>query len=376
MSIVAADNLIAVGAVVFGLAWLGFWADRHPIARKVSGVPWVLTAALLLSNTGVIPMESPAYGFVGQYLLPLGIPMLLYKANVRTVLTEGARILPPFLVACVGVSLGAIAGFFLFDLGEAGAKVAGTYAGGFIGGVSDFVAVSQAVEMTPTEFTVALGASAPASIVGLLILMALPSIKAVRRHIPSKFIGSDDGGGTVNLDSELPRFRPDHIAAAITISLTIGTVSHWISARLGIANYNLIVITVITVILVNVLPRQFAKLEGDFALGMLFMYAFFAMIGAGTDAVTFIHSAPILFVYCTFMLCVQFAVSLLAARVFKFDLADMIVGAGAAIVGPAAAAGIAMAKGWKQHVTPGIAMGMLGKVIANFIGIAIFRWLS
>jgi len=242
--------------------------------------------------------------------------------------------------------------------------------------VSDFVAVSQAVEMTPTEFTVALGASAPASIVGLLILMALPSIKAVRRHIPSKFIGSDDGGGTVNLDSELPRFRPDHIAAAITISLTIGTVSHWISARLGIANYNLIVITVITVILVNVLPRQFAKLEGDFALGMLFMYAFFAMIGAGTDAVTFIHSAPILFVYCTFMLCVQFAVSLLAARVFKFDLADMIVGAGAAIVGPAAAAGIAMAKGWKQHVTPGIAMGMLGKVIANFIGIAIFRWLS
>jgi len=49
-----------------------------------------LTGALLLSNTGVIPMEAPAYGFVGQYLLPLGIPLLLFKANVRTVLTEGA----------------------------------------------------------------------------------------------------------------------------------------------------------------------------------------------------------------------------------------------------------------------------------------------
>jgi hypothetical protein len=97
-----ADNLTAVGAVIFALAWLGFWADGHPIARKVSGVPWVLTAALLLSNTGIIPMQSPAYGFVGQYLLPLGIPMLLFKANVRTVLTEGARVLPPFLIACVG----------------------------------------------------------------------------------------------------------------------------------------------------------------------------------------------------------------------------------------------------------------------------------
>src|SRR5678816_105889 len=127
MSYVDADNLTAVGAVIFALAWLGFWADGHPIARKVSGVPWVLTAALLLSNTGIIPMQSPAYGFVGQYLLPLGIPMLLFKANVRTVLTEGARVLPPFLIACVGVCVGAIAGFFLFDLGPAGPKIAGTY---------------------------------------------------------------------------------------------------------------------------------------------------------------------------------------------------------------------------------------------------------
>ena len=53
-----------------------------------------------------------------------------------------------------------------------------------------------------------------------------------------------------------------------------------------------------------------------------------------------------------------------------------MIASGAAIVGPAAAAGIAIAKGWKVLVTPGIAMGMLGKVIANFIGIAIAKWLS
>jgi len=376
MSLIDAQNTTALAAVIFGLAWLGFWADRNQYTRKFSGVPFVLTGALLLSNTGVIPMEAPAYGFVGQYLLPLGIPLLLFKANVRTVLTEGARVLPPFLVACVGVSIGAIVGFFVFDLGDAGAKVAGTYAGGFIGGVSDFVAVSQAVEMTPTEFTVALGASAPAAIVGLLILVTLPTLGFVRRHFPSQFIDPAKDGKTVDMDGELPRFRLDHISAAITISLTIGALSRWISARFGIEHYNLIVITIVTVILVNLLPRQFAKLEGDFALGMLFMYAFFAMVGAGTDAVTFMHSAPVLFFYCTFMLIVQFIVVLLVARLFRWDLADVIIGSGAAIVGPAAAAGIAMAKGWKAHVTPGIAMGMLGKVIANFIGIAIFKWLS
>ena len=195
MSLIPADDTTALAAVIFGLAWLGFWADRNKYTRKVSGVPWVLTVALILSNTRVIPLESPAYGFVGQYLLPLGVPFLLFKANLRTVFTQGGWVLSTFLVASIGVVVGAVSGYFLFDLGEAGAKIAGTYAGAFIGGVVNFVAISQAVQMTPTEFSVSLGASAPASIVGLLILVTLPSIPFIRRHIPSKIIDQADAAG-------------------------------------------------------------------------------------------------------------------------------------------------------------------------------------
>ncbi len=76
------------------------------------------------------------------------------------------------------------------------------------------------------------------------------------------------------------------------------------------------------------------------------------------------------------MLCVHFVVVLIAAKIFKFDLADALMGTATANVGAAAAAGIASAKGWKTLVTPAIAVGMFGKVIANFIGIAIVKWLS
>jgi uncharacterized membrane protein len=376
VSLIAPDNITALGAVIFGLAWLGFWADRHPIARKVSGVPWVLTAALLLSNTGVIPLESPAYGFVGTYLLPLGIPFLLFKANFRKVFTEGGWVLPCFGIACVGVSAGAILGYYIFDLGAEGAKIAGTYAGAFIGGVSDFVAISQAVGMTPQTFSVSLGASAPAAIVGLMILVSIPSVSFIRRNIPSRIMDEAVAAEEHRKEEEFPRLRLDHIAAAIAISLAICAVSAIISRRWGLEHYNLFIVTMITVALANIAPRQFARLEGDFPLGMLCMYAFFAVIGAGTNSVTFLLSAPVLFVYCTFMLCVHFVVVLIAARIFKLDLADALMGSAAAIVGAAAAAGIASAKGWRTLVTPAIAVGMFGKVIANFIGIAIVRWLS
>src|SRR5262249_19236987 len=135
-------------------------------------------------------------------------------------------------------------------------------------------------------------------------------------------------------------------------------------------------VTLITVLLVNLLPRPFARLEGDFSLGMLCMYVFFAMIGAGTDAVVFLKSAPILFVYCCYMLAVQFVVVIAVSKLLKLDLAEVVIGSGAAIVGAAAAAGIASAKGWKSLITAGITIGILGKVIANFIGVALVRWLG
>ena len=374
MSLIPADATTALAAVIFGLAWLGFWADHNKYARKVSGVPWVSRCAHPVQYT-----RDTAR--VACLRVRRSIPAAA-RCAVSAVQSQpthdvhagwlGAVHIP---VASVGVVVGAVSGYFLFDLGDAGAKIAGTYAGAFIGGVVNFVAISQAVQMTPTEFSVSLGASAPASIVGLLILVTLPSIPFIRRHIPSKIIDQADAADMTHEAEELPRFRLDHVSAAIAISLAICAVSNYICTRFGIGTYNLFVVTVITVILANIAPRQFAKLEGDFALGMLCMYAFFAMIGAGTDAVGFVRSAPILFVYCTFMLVVHFIVLLVASKLLKFDLAEAIIGSCAAIVGPAASAGIASAKGWKTLLTPAITIGMLGYVIANFVGIAIYQWL-
>jgi len=231
--------------------------------------------------------------------------------------------------------------------------------------------------MTPTTFTVALSASSPAAILGLLTLVTLPTIPFVRRLLPSQIIDrtgerSDDR----QEQADLPRFRASHIAAAIAISLAICAVSRWACARLGLSNYNLFGVTLITVLLVNLAPKQFARLEGDFTLGMLCMYVFFAMIGAGTDGLIFIKSAPVLFLYCTYMLAVQFVVVIVGSRLLKLDLAEVIIGSGAAIVGAAAAAGVASAKGWKSLITAGITIGILGKVIANFVGVALVRWLG
>ncbi|MNC97081.1 hypothetical protein D3C83_146260 [compost metagenome] len=72
----------------------------------------------------------------------------------------------------------------------------------------------------------------------------------------------------------------------------------------------------------------------------------------------------------------HFVIVLAAARILKLDLADVIVGSGAALVGPAVTAAIATSQGWRNLVTPGILCGIFGYAIGTFIGVAITRFLS
>lgn len=381
-SFIAPDDTFALIAVISGLAWLGFWADGHRIARRASGVLWVLTAGLLLSNTGLIPLSSPVYDFVGGYLMPMAVPLLLFKANLRVIFRQGGLVLPIFLLATVTTCIGSVAGFYLFDLGEHAAQVAGIYTGAWIGGVVNFLAIAEAVELTGDDFTVALSASSPVSIVALMMLVAVSSSAAVRRHIPMKYV-EEAGSRATSEDTAVepsasgePPLRLGHVAAALAISAAICAVSAVIAGSLGIPNYKLFVITILAVALANAVPRPLERLEGDFSLGMLVMYLFFAIIGASTNATAFVGTAPVYFFYGLFIVFTQLALVLVCAKIFRFDLAQTVIAVAAAVIGSAATAALAATKGWKTLVTPGITTGILGYLIANFIGIAIYRMLS
>lgn len=372
MPLVPADNVFAMGTILLGLAYFGFWIDKKPIGKKTSGVVWVLVLAMLLSNVGVIPLSSPAYGFVGQYMVPLAIPLLLFKADIRKIFKESGRVIITFFIASAATVAGAIIGFFLFDLGEIGPKVAGTYTGGYVGGAVNFLAVSQVVGMTENEFSSAISASSVVSILALMTLVALPSMQWLLRLIPTrhKDILSETEKEKL-ADSERSKVYLRHLTGALALSFGICAVATAIGSFVGATQYNILFVTILTIIIANVAPAAMQRLEGEFEVGMIFMYIFFAMIGAGTDALAFIDSSLILFFYGMCIIAIHLAIVLGIARLIKVDLAEAVVASGAALVGPAPTAAIAITQGWRSLVTPAIMCGIFGYVIGTFIGIAV-----
>ncbi len=376
MTIIGPDDIFALGTVLVGLAWFGFWADGNRLGKTTSGVLWVIMGGVALSNFGVVPFKAPVYDFVGGYLVPLAIPLLLYKADLRRILRESGPVIITFGIACAGTVFGAIAGFYLIDLGEIGAKAAGAYTGGWTGGAVNFVAVATAVEMTPDEVSVAISANSVVSIMALISLITLPSVLLVRRLVPSRIIDeSDRETGEAATGDQSDRLHTSHIAGALALSCVICAVAYAFAGWVGLSNYAILFVTVLALVAANLFPRILTRLQGDFALGMIIMYLFFAAVGCGTDALAFVDSALNLFFYSVVILVVHLVVVLAAARFLKIDLAEAIVAAGAALVGPAPTAAIAVARGWKTLVTPGIMCGILGYAVGTFIGVAVAKML-
>mmetsp|Transcript_93774 Transcript_93774/g.268387 ORF Transcript_93774/g.268387 Transcript_93774/m.268387 type:complete len:84 (-) Transcript_93774:1298-1549(-) len=57
-----------------------------------------MALSLALSNCGVLPAASPCYRAINQWLVPLSVPLLLFDADLRTVIKRCGALftaLPP-----------------------------------------------------------------------------------------------------------------------------------------------------------------------------------------------------------------------------------------------------------------------------------------
>ena len=69
---------------------------------------------MVLSNLKIIPAEdTTAYDIVWGWVVPLAIPMLLFKADLKKVWKESGRLIRIYLLSGLGTILGAFIAFFL-----------------------------------------------------------------------------------------------------------------------------------------------------------------------------------------------------------------------------------------------------------------------
>jgi uncharacterized membrane protein len=378
MTYIDPHDVVTMSAVVLLLVWLGFLMDSFRIGKAIPGVVCILVGGLILSNLKITPFSSTVADFVGQYIVAAAIPLLMIKADLKRIFVESGRVMIGFAAACVGIVTGVLAGYYLLQPWHVGAKVAGFYAGAFVGGTISMIAVGNALQMPASDISAATGASMIPSVLGLMALVAIPNLRIVQRHLPCR-LGQDPAGSEADLlaATAVPEFRLTHITGALALTFCICALSIMVEQLVARivgheqSQYNILYVTALTVAVANIFPRQLRRLRGEFDLGMIFMYMFFAMIGLGTNITSFLSNAISLFFYVIILLFVGIVVTLLLSRVLKLDLTEAVTGLGAAIVGPVATVAVVAGKGWHSMVSPAVMTGIFCHIVGNFIGITV-----
>ena len=377
--LISADNDFAIWAVLIGIAAFGFWCERYPIGRKYSGVMLLITLAIVLSNLRVIPTQAPAYDTVWTYLVPIAIPLLLFQADMRRIFSEAGKTLVAFVIGSAAVVAGVFIGIALIDLGPHETKLAGIFTGTYIGGSLNFAAVAEVTRFPDeTVLTAAVAADNVITNLHVLVVILLPGIAAVSRFFPSHREAAIEASAGAD-DTAVHRIADLDVVGLLTalaLAFALAAIGRAVAAYFDSPQYAILVTTLLALLIATFGKRVVGGISGYTEAGNALLFIFLATIGASADIWQLVEIAPILFVFALIIVSVHLILLLAVGRVFRLGLAEMCIASAVCIGGPASGPAIAVAKGWRDLVIPGVLAGSFGYAIGSFVGVTVYEWLS
>ena len=399
-TLISADNTWALFAILVVIAALAIWMEqRFKWASKVTGCVIALIGAMILSNFRIIPVDAPAYDFVWSYVVPLAVPLLLFKANIKKIWKESGRMLAIYLISGVGTVIGGFLAYYIFkgkidELHAIAAMMVGTYTGGSV----NLAAMKAAFSASDTTSAAAVVADNLLMALYFFVLIAIPTMQFFLKKYKHPYIDEIEArtqkGDNENQAANFWKAKPVallDIAEALAVSFAIVAVStalaDFISSVIPTTNFALallnglignkyLIMTTLTMIVATAMTDFIGEIAGAQEIGTFLIHIFFTVIGVPASIYLIITEAPLLLVFCAIIVGMNMIFSLVFGKIFKFSIEEICVASNANVGGPTTAAAYAIAKGWQSMVVPSLLVGTLGYVIGNYYGIFVGTFLG
>lgn len=362
-------------------------AKRWPIIDKISPMVILYVIGLFVGNVGLLGQSAQnVCTNVSNVVVLLTIPLMLLGCDYRTLSAKMA--LKAFFVGLFSVLAVTIAGYFIFrgqaeaaDVSHADfARISAVMTGIYIGGIPNLAPVSKAVNLPDNLFL--LVSSYDLIITGLyLILVVFFGRRMVRLLFPKKEEQNDNIAEVEEADGKpkqsWKKWLPNR-AAGIGVAILIAAASFGISKILPIENSTAVIIIAITTFSILLsFWKPVKKLEGTFDMGLYFVYVFCLAVASLVN-VHDLELSRYLFVlyYIGFAVFGSLVLQFLFARLLKID-GDLALASSIALINsPPFVPMVAAVLKNRDIILPGIAVGLLGYAVGNYLGIGIFLLLG
>ena len=374
-------NPVAVFLVLAVVVFVAvFLEERYKLFRSLSAALVGILIAMILSNLGVIPGNSVAYDYLIDPGVSLGIALILLSVDVRSVIQAGPKMLAAFGLGAVGTAIGSATSALILAplVGPETWKLAGQFTGTYSGGGVNFAALGQAFDTSSEMFSAAIAADVLVTALWMMSCLAAPVLLSRRKKTVQE---PQDSPTETKADAEDKPFtleralyssgRPMALSdAGALVTIAVGSV--WAAGQLGDLVPQLPeVLWLTTIVLIIAQIPAIKQIPGGAMWGNYLLLLFLSTNGAQSVIANILEVGPSVLYFALGTVALHGVFIFGLGMLFRIDVATLAVASQANVGGPASAMALASARGYMDRLLPGVAIGLLGYAVGNYLGFAV-----
>ncbi len=372
-------QLITLIVFLLGFPFLVMWSEKRVRAvRWISPIVICYLVGILIGNIPGLMLNREVQETTSMISVVLAIPLLLFSANLPVLLKQVRPAFFSFFLGIVGVVLVASLAFLVFRDRISDAHAAsGMMVGCYTGGTQNMSAIGMGLGVEEEVFVLLNSADIIFSGIYFIFLltaaqkilgMILPSY---RQKLKIKEIPKDNQSETVK------HGRRVLVLAGLTLALVVVVISIGTSLLVfGKLSEPVVILLITTLGIGASFFRKVRALPSTFATANYMLLVFALAVGSMANFKELLEVSSALFWFCGFVVFGSILVHYLLAILFRVDRDTLIITSTAAIFGPAFIAPVANAIGNKDIITIGIALGLIGFTVGNYLGLGLAYVLS
>lgn len=379
--------IMAFGFVLLPAAVL-YLCHRSPVADKIGAAAWCYLLGILISLSG---LTSPGLRSVQDVLMtvtvPLAIPLMLFSMDLKRWLRLAGPTLLSIGFMMLAVTIASLAGFLLMRHRlEEPWKVAGMMVGVYTGGTPNLNAIGLALKVKEHMLILANSADMLLGVPWFLFMLTLAPrlFRAILPPFPVRTDGPDPTSEDPSSEA-CNRERLDvscysgvfQRSKRLPLLKALGLSGLIFAAATGLYliappayNMAVLMLSITTLGLACSFIPAVRNIDLTFQAGQYLILVFCLVIGSSADLRQLFTAAPAVLAFTFIVMYGAWLIHVGLALVFRIDADTVIITSVGAIFSPPFVPAAAAALKNREVVFSGLAAGLIGYAVGNYLGVS------
>ena len=365
-----------------------FICRKTKVFNKIGPVLTLYLLGVLVANIGIFPSEKVAYdklfGFMESFsgvLIPLALPMILFGCNFKKF--SLGKSLKAFVIGALSVVVFVAAGYIIFKekLGDEGAIMGASLTGQYLGGAANLAAIKQMLGLSSENFIILTTCNLIVSFFYLMFLMG-GGVKLARCIVGKR--GRKEQNVKVEEYTEENPYKDFgkkksllQLGKVLIGSIVVMGISVYIgklAGKDGEISMVALILSITTLSLLLTSWKEVRTWDKSYDAGMYIIYIFCLVMATMADLskINWSQSLYVL-IYQAVIIFGSLFLTILFARLFRVEADDAVITSDTLINSPLCVPMIAATMKNKDVIMTGIANGLLGYAVGNYIGFLMFN---